>query len=42
MINNLDKLIEQDIRKKIEKKLSIKNIIEFSKDSNLRNEMNHL
>jgi len=42
MINNLDKLIEQDIRKKIEKKLSIKNIIEFSKDSNLRNDMNHL
>ena len=42
MINNLDKLIEQDIRKKIEKKLFIKNIIEFSKDSNLRNEMNHL
>ena len=42
MIDNLDKLIEQDIRKKIEKKLSIKNIIEFSKDSNLRNEMNHL
>ena len=42
MIENLDKLIEQDIRKKIEKKLSIKNIIEFSKDSNLRNEMNHL
>ena len=41
-IKNLDKLIEQDIRKKIEKKLSIKNIIEFSKDSNLRNEMNHL
>ena len=42
MIKNLDKLIEQDIRKKIEKKLSIKNIIEFSKDSKLRNEMNHL
>ena len=42
MISNLDKLIEQDIRKKIEKKLSIKNIIEFSKDNNLRNEMNHL
>ena len=42
MINNLDKLIEQDIRKKIEKKLSIKNIIEFSKETNLRNEMNHL
>jgi hypothetical protein len=42
MITNLDKLIEQDIRKNIEKKLSIKNIIEFSKDTNLRNEMNHL
>ena len=42
MISNLDKLIEQDIRKKIEKKLSIKNIIEFSKDPKLRNEMNHL
>ena len=42
MISNLDKLIQQDIRKNIEKKLSIKNIIEFSKDSNLRNEMNHL
>ena len=42
MITNLDKLIEQDIRKKIEKKLSIKNIIEFSKDPYLRNEMNHL
>jgi hypothetical protein len=42
MISNLDKLIGQDIRKNIEKKLSIKNIIEFSKDSKLRNEMNHL
>ena len=42
MISNLDKLIEQDIRKNIEKKLSIKNIIQFSKDSNLQNEMNHL
>ena len=42
MISNLDKLIEQDIRKNLEKKLSIKNIIEFSKDTNLRNEMNHL
>ena len=42
MISNLDKLIHQDIRKNIEKKLSIKNIIEFSKDFNLRNEMNHL
>ena len=42
MINNLDQLIEQDIRKKIEKKLSIKNIIEFSKEPKLRNEMNHL
>ena len=42
MITNLDNLIEQDIRKKIEKKLSIKNIIEFSKDPKLRNEMNHL
>jgi hypothetical protein len=42
MISNLDKLIEQDIRKNLEKKLSIKNIIEFSKDPNLRNEMNHL
>ena len=42
MINNLNQLIEQDIRKKIEKKLSIKNIIEFSKEPKLRNEMNHL
>ena len=42
MISNLDKLIEQDIRKNLEKKLSIKNIIEFSKETNLRNEMNHL
>ena len=42
MITNLDKLIEQDIRKNLEKKLCIKNIIEFSKDTNLRNEMNHL
>ena len=42
MISNLDKLIGQDIRKNLEKKLSIKNIIEFSKDTNLRNEMNHL
>ena len=42
MISNLDKLIDQDIRKNLEKKLSIKNIIEFSKDTNLRNEMNHL
>ena len=33
MISNLDKLIEQDIRKNLEKKLSI---------TNLRNEMNHL
>lgn len=42
MISNLDKLMEQDIRKNLEKKLSIKNIIEFSKDPKLRNEMNHL
>jgi hypothetical protein len=42
MISNLDKLIEQDIRKNIEKKLSIKNIIEFAKETKLRNEMNHL
>jgi hypothetical protein len=42
MISNLDKLINQDIRKNLEKKLSIKNIIEFSKDENLQNEMNHL
>ena len=42
MISNLDQLIDQDIRKNLEKKLSIKNIIEFSKETNLRNEMNHL
>jgi len=41
-ISNLERLIQQDIRKNIEKKFSIKNIIEFSKDPNLRNEMNHL
>ena len=41
-ISNLESLIQQDIRKNIEKKFSIKNIIEFSKDPNLRNEMNHL
>ena len=42
MISNLDQLIDQDIRKNLEKKLSIKNIIEFSNETNLRNEMNHL
>ena len=42
MVANLEKLIGQDIRKNIEKKFSIKNIIEFSKDPNLRNEINHL
>ena len=42
MVANLEKLVGQDIRKNIEKKFSIKNIIEFSKNTNLRNEVNHL
>ena len=42
MINDLDKLISQDIRRNIEKKFCIKNIIEHYRDEALRNEINHL
>ena len=42
MINDLEKLISQDIRKNIEKKFCIKNIIEHYQDEALRNEINHL
>ena len=42
MINDLEKLIGQDIRKNIEKKFCIKNIIEHYQDEALRNEINHL
>ena len=42
MINDLEKLIGQDIRKNIEKKFCIKNIIEHYQDEALRNEINHI
>ena len=42
MITDLEKLINQNIRKNIEKKFSIKNIIEHYQDEKLRNEINHL
>ena len=42
MINDLEKLVGQDIRKNIEKKFCIKNIIEHYRDEALRNEINHL
>ena len=42
MITDLEKLLTQDIRKNIEKKFSIKNIIEHYHDEALRNETNHL
>jgi len=42
MINDLEKLLSQDIRKNIEKKFCIKNIIEHYQDEALRNEINHL
>ena len=42
MINDLEKLIGQDIRKNIEKKFCIKNIIEHYRDEALRNDINHL
>ena len=42
MINDLEKLVGQDIRKNIEKKFCIKNIIEHYRDEALRNDINHL
>ena len=42
MVTDLEKLLTQDIRKNIEKKFSIKNIIEHYHDEALRNEINHL
>ncbi len=42
MISDLEKLIGQDIRKNIEKKFCIKNIIEHYQDEALRNEINHI
>ena len=42
MINDLEKLVSQDIRKNIEKKFCIKNIIEHYQDEALRNEINHI
>lgn len=42
MLKDLEKLIEEDIRKNIEKKFCIKNIIEHYRDEALRNEINHL
>ena len=42
MVSNLEKLINQNIRKSIEKKFCIKNIIAFSKNEKLINEMNHI
>ena len=42
MINDLEKLLNQNIRKNIEKKFGIKNIIEHYHDEKLRNEINHL
>ena len=42
MVNDLEKLVGQDIRKNIEKKFCIKNIIEYYRDEALRNDINHL
>ena len=42
MITDLEKLLSQNIRKNIEKKFSIKNIIEHYHNEKLRNEINHL
>ena len=42
MLNDLEKLLNQNIRKNIEKKFSIKNIIEHYQDEKLRNEINHI
>ena len=42
MLNDLEKLLNQNIRKNIEKKFCIKNIIEHYHDEKLRNEINHL
>ena len=42
MILDLEKLSNQNIRKNLEKKFCIKNIIEHYHDENLRNEINHL
>ena len=42
MSSDLEKLLNQNIRKNIEKKFGIKNIIEHYHDENLRNEINHL
>ena len=42
MLNDLEKLLNQNIRKNTEKKFGIKNIIEHYHDEKLRNEINHL
>ncbi len=42
MLSDLEKLIVQDIRKNIEKKFCLKNIIEYYSDEALRNDLNHL
>ena len=42
MLNDLEKLLNQNIRKNIQKKFGIKNIIEHYHDEKLRNEINHL
>ena len=41
-LKELEKLLNQNIRKTIEKKFGIKNIIEHYHDEKLRNEINHL
>ena len=40
--NNLENLLTQDIRKNIEKKFELKNIINYCQDEKLKNEVNHL
>jgi hypothetical protein len=42
IINELEKLLNQNIRKNIEKRFGIKNIIEHYHDEKIRNEINHL
>ena len=42
MLNDLEKLLNLNIRKNIEKKFCIKNIIEHYHDEKLRNEINHI
>ena len=39
---NLENLLTQDIRKNIEKKFRLKNIINYCQDEKLKNEVNHL